>query len=218
MKRLLLSAAAIAALTLPASAWDAELPIVCNQSPDPGPPPGTVSPRVAKAYKRPAANAVDVTKFCEEQKRQLAEKRERERQAAEAQRAAMAEQAKRLAEQQARFAEEARLAEIEARKPINRLYRAYSLFARVDFCRQVREGFVVVWINGPEYERSYAAVKAVESKAMAEQPELNSDDVWQKAVQAMKSSNWLANSYTCGDAREALYRMSPVNVYQFHKP
>jgi hypothetical protein len=131
--------------------------------------------------------------------------------AVQAETARLQEEAKRRAEAQA-------AARIEAAKPQNRLFAAYNLFAKVQFCSQVRDGYAAVYISGPEYDRSHDAVKAVERATLAEQPDLNTTDIWQQAVQAMKRENWYADSYSCSNVRVALYKMSPKPVYQYPKP
>ena len=98
------------------------------------------------------------------------------------------------------------------------LLQAYGYFARVQFCRQLRDGYAVVYISEPEYERSHSAVKAVERYVLAQQPDLNTNAIWQEAVQRMRTSGFYANDTTCANTRIALYKMSPNSVYQYQKP
>jgi hypothetical protein len=103
-------------------------------------------------------------------------------------------------------------------KPENRLVVAYDLFHRVQFCRQVRDGYLVVNISEPEYERATTAVKAVERAVLTESPDLNTDAVWVQGEQRMKQGGFTAYSQTCKAALNDLFRMSPAPVYQYQKP
>jgi hypothetical protein len=105
-----------------------------------------------------------------------------------------------------------------AKLPQNRLFRAYKLYAEVQFCSQVRQGYALVWVNDVELERAHIAAKAVEKAAVAEQSDLNTTDLWQQAVRSMKAENWMANSWNCQQALEMLVHMSPVGVYTYQKP
>jgi hypothetical protein len=100
----------------------------------------------------------------------------------------------------------------------NTLLEAYVHFARVQFCHQLRDGYAVVYISVPEYERSHAAAKAVEKSILAQQPNLNTSAIWQQAVQRIRSGGFNATDITCANERVALYRMSPSSVYQYQKP
>jgi len=131
--------------------------------------------------------------------------------------AAKREAAKKAAEQ-AEWQRWATSPEGKRQLAANRLLQAYGYFAKVQFCYQVRDGYAVVYISGPEYERSHDAVKAIEKSVLAEQPDLNSSDIWQQAVRQMKNENWYANSNSCSSVRIALYNMSPKPVYQYPKP
>jgi hypothetical protein len=147
----------------------------------------------------------------EAQKAAAAAAAEAQRKAAEAKLAAQAEAEKRAAEYQRWAATPEGQRQIAA----DTLLQAYVLFARVQFCRQLRDGYAVVYISEPEYERSRAAVKAVEKSILAQQPSLNTNAIWQQAVQ---EKGFYANDTSCANTRIALYKMSPTSVYQYQKP
>jgi len=59
----------------------------------------------------------------------------------------------------------------ESKRPVNQLFMAYKLYSHVQFCNEVRQGYMVVWINEVELERARQATKAIEKVALAENPE-----------------------------------------------
>jgi len=122
------------------------------------------------------------------------------------------EQAKKQAEAQA-------AAQREAAKPENKLLAAYDLLHRVQYCRQVRDGYLVINISEPEYDRAIIAVKAIEKMALQAVPNLNTDDLWKQGEQRMyrDRSTWY-NNYTCKEFLQDLYKMSPTSVYHYAKP
>jgi hypothetical protein len=138
---------------------------------------------------------------------------------AEQQAAIAVERARRqqLADEQRRLEIEAqKRAEIEARKPENRLIKAYQLYSNVQFCNQLRQGYMVVWVNDLELERARAATKAIEKSILVEQPGLNTNNLWQTALANAKG--WQAYQRSCDQAYSNLLSMSPVNVYPLQKP
>jgi hypothetical protein len=107
-------------------------------------------------------------------------------------------------------------ARAEYNRPVNKLFRAYELYSNVDFCHQHRQGYAYIWINDVEKERARTAVKALERAALAEQADLDTDYVWQKALQAAKGTSLDGN--LCQEALHTLLSMSPVSVYKYEKP
>jgi len=155
------------------------------------------------------------------------QEREKERTAAEAKR--QMENARQLAEAQRKDAEtqaQIRAAQIQAEnqyriwfsKPENKLLVAYDLMHRVQYCRQLRDGYLVINISQPEYERATVAVKAIERVALQARPDLNTDDLWKQGEQRMYRADALYNNYTCKEFLYNLYKMSPTSVYEYQKP
>ena len=217
-------------------------PANCFKQVDQGPPPSAFSPKVAEMYKQEAEKQARFlnSEFCKTERRKVAEAQEK---AAAAQRErellakqARKEQAEREAEQRARQAENERLLAIEMKKPENQLHRAYVHFARVQHCRQNRDGYLFVYISAPEYDRAQVATKAVETKVLAEKPDLNVNDVWRVALKVMPHANgvweralntigidssgkpWYVNDFTCKKELQELYAMSPIGVYEYSRP
>jgi hypothetical protein len=104
----------------------------------------------------------------------------------------------------------------ESKKPVNQLFVAYKLYAHVQFCHQVRQGYMVVWINEVELERARQAAKAVEKVALSENPDLDTDTLWRKAKEAAKG--FRAWDWSCRAVFSELLAMSPVSPYKSEKP
>jgi hypothetical protein len=77
----------------------------------------------------------------------------------------------------------------ESKKPVNRLFVAYQLYSNVQFCHEVRQGYLSVWINDVELERARLVTKAIEKVALAETPDLDTDAMWRKALKVAKDFN-----------------------------
>jgi hypothetical protein len=72
----------------------------------------------------------------------------------------------------------------QAALPHNRVINAYSLYARVAFCNEVREGYMLQYVSDPEFYRAKIAIKAIVATALKEDPSLNTDDLWNRGRQA----------------------------------
>lgn len=68
------------------------------------------------------------------------------------------------------------------------LYSAYRLYAIVQQCHKVRQGYVLVYINDVEMERARTAVKYIEDSAMPEIEDVPTKSIWDKAVQNIKGA------------------------------
>jgi hypothetical protein len=93
-----------------------------------------------------------------------------------------------------------------------------------------------VYISEPELERAETATKAIERSALAENPDLDTDNIWKGALLMMPHGNgeweraqhaignhqasglWSAYDFSCKQELQALYRESPTGVYQYQKP
>jgi hypothetical protein len=103
-------------------------------------------------------------------------------------------------------------------KPENKLLVAYDLMHRIQFCRQVRDGYLVVNISEPEYDRAITAVKAIEKVALQAVPDLNTDDLWKQGEQRMYQNKTFYYDRSCKQFLQHLYNMSPTTVYEYQKP
>jgi hypothetical protein len=104
----------------------------------------------------------------------------------------------------------------QAALPHNRVINAYSLYARVAFCNEVREGYMLQYVNDPEFYRAKIAIKAIVAAALKEDPSLNTDDLWNKDRQA--AGGFHASQSYCQLALNQLLNASPVNPYSIQKP
>lgn len=168
----------------------------------------------------------------EEADRPLIEKRQRlarENEAAESKRyeeqKARDEEAARIrAAQAAREADENRRkaiaarqeAEAEARKPSSRLAHAYQAYSYVRFCHEVREGYLIGYVNDVELERATTAIKAYAKQMQGEDASINLDSIWQNASAANRGR--YANEYECKAEYAALLKLSPVPTFDNSRP
>jgi hypothetical protein len=86
----------------------------------------------------------------------------------------------------------------------------------IQFCNEVRQGYLVTYVNDIERERARVAVKAIEKAALAEQADLDTDAIWTLARKAMVGKH--AYQEQCRVELEALLRNSPVPTYDIRKP
>jgi hypothetical protein len=82
----------------------------------------------------------------------------------------------------------------EAAKPINRLESAYSAYQIVQRCYEAMS----VYIRAIQLERARRAVSAIEAAALAEDPSINSDEVWQRVARQRVRDEpaWCMASFT----------------------
>jgi hypothetical protein len=125
---------------------------------------------------------------------------------------AQAQQIEQQRQDNAKKAEKARIAAL----PVNRVLNGYSYYADVKRCHDVRNGYLVQYINDPELERATVAVKAIVEKATAEDTTVDTDVQWQKAL---AYANTLPMDRTdCQYWLSQLFAMSPVPGYTTAKP
>jgi hypothetical protein len=108
--------------------------------------------------------------------------------------------------------EQARL----GRLPTNRLFNSYRLYAYVKFCNDVRQGYLVQYINDLELDRADKAIKAVVAQITKEDTSINTDDIWEKALRSLAGR--YAEDAVCRNALNQLFKMSPEPVYTIPKP
>jgi hypothetical protein len=93
------------------------------------------------------------------------------------------------ARQRVRDEEKAKLAaEAEAKKPRNRLLTAYSRYAYIKFCYEIRRGYVSVYVNDIELDRARAAAKDIEGDALKEDKDLDTDSIWKTANEQLRGA------------------------------
>lgn len=132
--------------------------------------------------------------------------------AAERQKKFEAEQAERKRLADAKAAEEA--------KPANVLFRAYTRYAYVKFCNQVREGYALQYVNDFEMQRATNVIKAIKDKAVKDELNLDTDYAWTQGLQEAQrllSANAMGPDQ-CHWAYSDLLGMSPTTPYVVTKP
>ena len=145
-----------------------------------------------------------------------------ERNRAEAERKFQAERARRAEQEHQRRAEIERAAKL----PVNRLYRAYSLYSFIQLCNQVREGYLATSINDVELQRARTASKAIEKELIAKDPTIDPDKTFAEADQSARSvlSRFKGRETSeafrreCKSALDELLSASPVSPYQTQRP
>lgn len=104
----------------------------------------------------------------------------------------------------------------EAAKPSNKLFEAYWRFALVQYCHKVRQGYAMIFISDPEFERAQTVAKAIEKQVIAVDATLNTDAIWRESLgHAGKQSvsvDWCQRAYS------ELLNMSPIGVFHMEKP
>ena len=101
-------------------------------------------------------------------------------------------------------------------QPEEKLFEAYWRFAFVQYCHRVREGYALIFVSDPEFERSETIAKAVAKNATAADTSLDTDKIWR---QALDHNNGLPVSRDwCQRAYRELLELSPVGVFSMEKP
>jgi hypothetical protein len=163
-----------------------------------------------KVWKEQERVAAEQAKQAEEQSKLAQEHAER----------MAAEQAKRDEEQrkaaQAMRAKQAEETRRVANLPENRLFEAYWRYAHVQYCYKVREGYAMIYISDPELARAKTVAKAIENKILDEQPGLDTDSIWRKALGHNDGGSITDSS--CKRTYGELVEMSPVGVFNMQKP
>ena len=163
-----------------------------------------------------------------EKQREKQEAAERERQARVNQaQAEAAERERRRQEYEARESARKQAAQERARiaaLPSNRLMTGYAAFAYVSWCHEVRDGYLYKYINDADLDRAKIAVKAIVEQTTKEEPAINTDEVWQDAMNMIarritpRHANQNGQVEVCQDALQQLLQMSPTQVYSVAKP
>jgi hypothetical protein len=138
-----------------------------------------VSGLIAASRAKSAAEQAERDAQCRavaERERRAAEDAERQRQ----EQAWAAEQAKRRQAQEAAAREQARIAAM----PSTRLLNDYRFYAHVKWCDDLREGYLVQYINDAELERARQPIGDIVEQTTKDDPSIDTDDNWQQSIAA----------------------------------
>jgi hypothetical protein len=129
------------------------------------------------------------------------------------------EQARQMAEQKRKAAERAAW----DRTPTGRLFNGYYHYATVQMCHAAREGYALVYVSEPEFERATAAVTSIVDKAVKEEPTLNTDALWKDAVNQATTRyspilQYSGSRQLCQMELMQLTQSSPLPAYNLQKP
>jgi hypothetical protein len=109
-------------------------------------------------------------------------------------------------------------AKIDA-KPINVVFRGYQMYINVTLCNQVREGYLVQYVNDVELERANKAIKAIVEQQKKRDPNLDADYAWNEAKQEHnRSKPPITLDYCQNVYLQSLLRASPQPVFNVEKP
>jgi hypothetical protein len=229
MKRLLLTAAALALLLTGASADELGLrpndgsdTLACRSA------SGALTPHISagaaaampqlaeKLRRKDEAERQRSQASCDQIKAEAAVRQRDWDARAEQQRQAMIELAKRQAQRAQQQASEQQEIARQAAMPINRLLLGYRLYHYVSVCNQAREGFLVTSVNDVELERGRKAVKAIEARALNDDPSIDTDNVWQTSLKQPYFGS--IHEEVCRAAIVRLVNSSPQPVWNTDKP
>ena len=111
-----------------------------------------------------------------------------------------------------------------AREAENLLWNGYRLYAHVKWCYDVRDGYAYKYINDTEIERATAAIRFIVAKAKKLDANIDTDDVWQRALKSIKGHleprDTPMNDQVsiCQHSMRELFKLSPTPVYTVEKP
>jgi hypothetical protein len=71
---------------------------------------------------------------------------------------------------------------LESLENTDALQTAYKNYAIVKYCNEIRQGYVMVYINEIETPRARSAVKAIEYNAVAKDRNLDTDAFWKRTL------------------------------------
>jgi restriction endonuclease Mrr len=105
--------------------------------------------------------------------------------------------------------------ERQAKIPVNRLYWAYVSYSHVQLCHEARRGYAVTYVNDVELQRARTVAKAIEQRALAEDPKIDPDKTFAEADTFARGSDlpsggFHPNSDAC--------RAALVSPYQTQRP
>jgi hypothetical protein len=89
------------------------------------------------------------------------------------------------------------------------LGNAYRAYAYLQVCHQVREGYLLVYINDVELERAHTSIKDIETRMLNQNPNLNVSAIWGRAINPQSAGFWPASLSGCRQTLNKLFRLSP---------
>jgi hypothetical protein len=101
-------------------------------------------------------------------------------------------------------------------KPVNRLFRGYQYFGHVRFCHESRDGYLVQYVNDAEMEKAQRTIKDLVAQTTKEDPSIDTDDLWRKALNALKGAP--SEQVQCQNSLIRLFKLAPTPVYSTEKP
>jgi hypothetical protein len=111
-----------------------------------------------------------------------------------------------------------RRAEIQAEEnsPHGQVRQAYTAYIFVRWCHEIREGYMVKYVNDVEMDRAETAIRAIVQKWKVQEPNMNTDQLWQQADQRVVGKP--INLDTCHYGLRTLLDMSPIPAVRVTKP
>ena len=109
-------------------------------------------------------------------------------------------------------------AQANAQRPDNKLFEAYWRFVVVEYCHKVREDYAVIYISDPELARAQAVVKAVKKDALAADPSLNTDAIWDRALGYPKRQGFPVAREFCQMTLHQLTSSNPAGAIEIQQP
>jgi len=100
-----------------------------------------------------------------------------------------------------------------AKIPISYGYRHYMV---VRYCNEIRQGYLLQYVNDVEFERATVAIKAIVNAAKAANPSIDTDEEWKLASKVANGTP--ITQETCQMHLAQLLRLSPLTVYSTDKP
>ena len=112
----------------------------------------------------------------------------------------------------------------------NRVSLGYRKYIWIQYCYQIREGYLLKYVNDIQLQRSAIIIKAIVDKAKQEEPSLDTDKLWNKERKETEAhiekisgsvSGSLGNPYIaqrCNDIYVSFLYTSRISPYVFEKP
>lgn len=144
----------------------------------------------AQAEKTIACTTPGFERQCEQIRREWAERDRSSMRQFQMQQEKEAAQQRQIDVEMRRMHEAEARTQVEARKPRNRLQRAYWLYMYARGCHQARQGYVVVWLNDVQLERARNSIKAIEQGVVQEDPSIDPTEEWKRVTEIQPTGVW----------------------------
>jgi uncharacterized protein YecT (DUF1311 family) len=86
-------------------------------------------------------------------------------------------------------------AEVEAAKPENRLLLGYERYAFAKYCNDIRQGYMLVYVNDIELERARDQIAAIEAEVKRQAKDIDTGALWLKANNLLRGTT--VSQQTC---------------------